>query len=200
MRKLGSLFLAMLLCLSAVSAHAETAKQVSSAELWKDAPDAVSVSAMTDGAVAVNDERAVAYVAAEIAAMLAKGAEAYFAECFFVDAEGRMLAQSPLSNQKITVVTTIPLRIEKVLRAENGAVKISSALPDIYAEILRGKDVTAVYTYSMAAGRVSAVIPYEIVRVNGVDTIVYQFPEAVARGAEGLNGMINFLIVEKKAN
>lgn len=192
MKKMLAFVFALLLCLAAVSALAEA---VSSSDLRRDALDAIAKTVVAGDVALIQDEASIAYAAAEIEALIEKGAAQYFAETLFLDASGAVDV-NPLAGKKIALVTSVPMSIARLEKAEKGIVTIESAVPDVYAEILKKEDIRAVYTYTNANGfRMSALIEYAMIRENGAELLRYQMPEAIVRSAVGLYGMVSFVKV-----
>ena len=192
MKKMLAFVSALLLCLAAVSALTEA---VSSSDLRRNALDALAKTVVAGDVTLIQDEASIAYAAAEIEALLEMGAAQYFAGTLFLDASGAVDV-NPLAGKKIALVTSVPMSIARLEKAEKGIVTIESAVPNVYAEILKKEDIRAVYTYTNANGfRMSALVEFAVIRENGAELLRYQMPEAIVRSAVGLYGMVNFVKV-----
>lgn len=180
MKKMLSLVLALILCLTAVSAFAEAAPSPSLVDKAMELAETVVVPAELEAVMEVNSEENAVATAAFVEATLediAEDIDEFYAEVIPAE-EGKALV----------LVATVPMTFDVGEGAELPAeIKITSEVPDNYPE--DDEDIKAVYTYLTGDGEVkSIVIEYEF---DEEGKIVYTFPADVLSEAE--IGVVNFI-------
>ncbi len=180
MKKLISLVLALVLCLTAVSVFAEVFS-----------PNAEETFAISGDAAETDTAgitlQPVSAEAKEVVAEVVK--EAYLPKTTFVDTKGETV-ENPLKDAEPTNVAIVPMPSidvdENTVTAE--IAEIITPIPTAIAEFLdENKDnIIIIFTYKVGDDFYSAVVEYELQKAaDGTDEIVYKIPVEILKAAEG---------------